>query len=131
MAAVNPQRNDLLPPPVKNCLASILFAGAILLPGPLATPAHAATTLLHSFFEGSNNGTVPLGGPTLSGSKLYGMTSGGGGASDAGVVFSMNTDGTGFGVLHRFSGGANDGAQPLGSVTLSGTKVYGMTYKGG
>ena len=34
-------------------------------------------------------------------------------------------------ILHNFTGGANDGQYPYGSLTLSGSKLYGMTSDGG
>jgi len=86
--------------------------------------------LLHSFTGGASNGKQPLGALTLSGSKLYGMTLYGG-SSDKGTLFSINTDGTGFSLLHAFTGTASDGAIPYGSLTLSGSKIYGMTSAGG
>ena len=86
--------------------------------------------LLHTFTGGAGDGRYPRGALTLSGSKLYGMTEAGG-SSDGGALFSMNTDGTGYGLLHIFTGGASDGSSPLGSLTLSGSKLYGMTAQGG
>ena len=86
--------------------------------------------LLHSFTGGASDGAFPFGSLTLSGSTLYGLTLIGG-SSNGGVLFSMNSDGTGFGLLHSFTGSASDGAIPYGSLTLSGTKLYGMTYNGG
>ena len=78
---------------------------------------------------------------TLAGSVLYGMTPyggivpPGGAPSNGGTVFRINSDGTGFGVLHGFTGtqfgGSNDGAGPYGAVTLSGSTIYGMTRFGG
>ena len=85
--------------------------------------------LLHSLSSGSGGGSYPKGSLTLSGSKLFGMTSGGGGATT--TLFSLNTDGTGFGALHYFTGLANDGVYPEGSLTLSGSTLYGMTSAGG
>lgn len=93
-------------------------------------PARAAVTVLHSFTGGASDGSRPSGSLTLSGSKLYGMTLIGGN-SGAGTIFSMNTDGTGLGLLHSFAGGVGDGQYPTGSLTLSGSKLYGMTYSGG
>ena len=58
--------------------------------------------VLHAFScaEGCN----PVGGLTAgSDGKFYGTTLSGGGASDAGVVFRVNPDGTAFEVLHAFS----------------------------
>jgi uncharacterized repeat protein (TIGR03803 family) len=54
-----------------------------------------------------------------------------GGAGDKGVIFKMNTDGSGYSILHDFTGGAADGATPYGSLTLSGSSLYGMTRNGG
>jgi uncharacterized repeat protein (TIGR03803 family) len=81
-------------------------------------------------FEGSPGGgakpTCPL---TLSGSTLYGTTPAGG-AYNGGTIFSINTDGTGYRTLYSFRP-ASDGAMPSGSVLLSGTKLFGMTFRGG
>ena len=96
--------------------------------------------VLHSFVRGTDDGAQPwYGSLTLShdGSTLYGMTCyGGGGAGcpvlGCGTIFSINTDGTGYGLLHRFAGGG-DGAAPYGSLILSddGKTLYGMTALGG
>jgi uncharacterized repeat protein (TIGR03803 family) len=51
--------------------------------------------------------------------------------STSGTIFSIGTDGTGFTVLHSFTGGSNDGKSPYGSLLLSGSKLYGMTSSGG
>jgi uncharacterized repeat protein (TIGR03803 family) len=87
-------------------------------------------TLLHSFAGGVSDGRYPLGSLTLSGSTLYGMTQQGG-SSGVGTAFQMNTDGTGFALLHSFTGGGSDGSYPYGSLTLDGSTLYGMTYNGG
>ena len=34
-------------------------------------------------------------------------------------------------IIHNFAGGANDGANPQGDLTISGTTCYGTTYAGG
>ena len=54
-----------------------------------------------------------------------------GGTSGTGVIFSINTDGSGISLLHEFSGGVNDGSGPLGSLTLYKNKLYGGTSSGG
>ena len=89
--------------------------------------ASANTKILHSFTGGSSDGTSNL---TLSGSTLYGMTFQGG-SGGAGTIFQINLDGTGLTILHNFTGGPSDGANPLGSLTLSGSTLYGMTFSGG
>jgi len=55
----------------------------------------------------------------------------GGGDSDYGVIFSIGTDGSAFTLLHEFAGGPDDGLLPRGSLTLSGSTLYGMTWRGG
>jgi len=50
----------------------------------------------------------------LSGSTLYGMTSGGG-SDDAGTIFSIGTNGSNFKLLHSFTNSASDGNSPIGS----------------
>ncbi len=87
-------------------------------------------TILKSFAGGVGDGYAPLGYPTIDGSVIYGMTYGGG-LADWGVIFKINTDGTGFNVLHEFSGGLGDGASPRGSLLQIGSTLYGMTSGGG
>ena len=74
------------------------------------------------------NVSGPHGSLTHSGSKLYGMTAYGGGG---GAVFQINTDGTGFRLLHHFNSFAGDGTYPYGDVTVVGSRLYGMTNGGG
>jgi autotransporter-associated beta strand protein/uncharacterized repeat protein (TIGR03803 family) len=85
---------------------------------------------LYSFSGG--DGFAPYGSLILSGTTLYGMTSGGG-SSGEGNVFSIGVDGSGFQNLLGFSGtgGAYPGNEPLGDLTLSGSTLYGMTLAGG
>jgi uncharacterized repeat protein (TIGR03803 family) len=85
--------------------------------------------LLHTFAGGTNDGQHPFGSLLLSGSMLYGMTRDGGIRGTNGTVFQINTNGTGFQLLHRFDGG--DGSRPYGSLLLSGSTLYGMTFAGG
>jgi uncharacterized repeat protein (TIGR03803 family) len=62
--------------------------------------------------------------------KIYGTTSGGG-AQGAGVLYSMNTDGTNYQVLHSFQS-VPDGASPIGKMVPGpGGKLYGFTPGGG
>ena len=96
----------------------------------IASNASAQFNLLYSFAGGSGDGSAPMGIVTVSGSTFYGMTQKGG-SDNYGTVFSMNTDGTGFSLLHAFSGVSGDGNQPFGSLTLSGSTLYGMTAAGG
>ncbi len=76
------------------------------------------------------NGEYPYYGAlaaSASGKVLYGTTSEGG-AHDFGLVYAVDTDGTHFQDLHDFD--FTDGESPYGSVTLSGTKLFGTTNIG-
>ena len=97
-------------------------------------------TNLHNFaititnFDGAN----PYAGLTLSGNNLYGTAMNGftyGTNYSNGTVFAINTNGTGFRILHNFpaiSGATNtDGATPYGKLILSGNTLYGTAYQGG
>jgi uncharacterized repeat protein (TIGR03803 family) len=95
-------------------------------------------TNLHNFpalvANANSDGAQPYGASlALSGSTLYG-TAFAGGPFTNGTVFSINTDGTGFTVLHSFSslvaGTNSDGASPM-SVFLASNTLYGVTRLGG
>ncbi|HZI32969.1 MAG TPA: choice-of-anchor tandem repeat GloVer-containing protein, partial [Candidatus Binatia bacterium] len=89
-----------------------------------------------SQFETNSDGASPNGGLILSGNTLYGTASIGG-TNGAGTVFAMNTNGSGFKILHTFSAPDpvaytnNDGASPNGGLILSGNTLYGTTFDGG
>jgi len=83
---------------------------------------------LHSF-SGTNDGGGPFAGLIFSSNKLYG-TAREGGALGQGTVFSIKADGTGFAILHTFSG-ATDGANPEADLTVSGNTLYGTATFGG
>src|SRR6266403_3373 len=85
-------------------------------------------TNLHGF-TGGNDGSAPYAGLILSGNTLYGTTAAGGGSGN-GTVFAVNTDGSGFANLHRFTGG-NDGGAPNAGLILSGNTLYGTAAGGG
>ena len=86
-------------------------------------------TVLYNF-TGTNDGANPYASLILSGSTLFGTTQGGG-TYNEGTVFSINTNGTGFTVLHNFTGATNDGANPYASLILSGSTLYGTAAAGG
>jgi uncharacterized repeat protein (TIGR03803 family) len=102
-------------------------------------------TVLHSFGallgslsqdEKTNfDGGYPYGSLVLSGDTLYG-TGALGGNSASGTIFSLNTNGADFTVLHSFTGllaglSNSDGAYPNASLILSGNILYGTTELGG
>ena len=100
---------------------------------------------LYSFSETSTpsftnqDGANPYGRLTVLGNTLFGAAQYGGNTGN-GVVFKLNTDGTAFTVLHSFtslhtnsSGVAynSDGANPMGTLVVSGDSLYGTTCGGG
>ena len=78
--------------------------------------------------DGSIEGCLPSGRLAISGTTLYGATVGGG-ALGAGVVFKINTDGTGYTVLKQ--GDFVDGGHFIPGVILSDNTLYGSTPWGG
>jgi uncharacterized repeat protein (TIGR03803 family) len=83
--------------------------------------------VLHGFSYDPTYG--PAGGLAQLGNVLYGTTVAGG-QSNRGTIFKVNTDGTGYGILHHFGGGA-DGQQPSAGLVLSGSTLFGTTRFGG
>jgi uncharacterized repeat protein (TIGR03803 family) len=96
---------------------------------------------LHNFtatsgtFSTNTDGANPSAGLILSGNILYGTTAFGGNGN--GTVFAINTNGTGFNILHSFSTSGSsfpvinsDGANPNGLI-LSGNTLYGTASGGG
>ncbi|HWC61371.1 MAG TPA: hypothetical protein VHC44_16885, partial [Verrucomicrobiae bacterium] len=65
-------------------------------------------------------------GLVLSGNTLYG-TAAFSGSGGQGTVWQLNTDGSGFKVLHSFA--YTDGGNPENLVLTGGT-LYGVTYQG-
>lgn len=86
--------------------------------------------VMHIFNPSTSDGSSPQGALLLSGGVLYGMTQHGG-TLGSGTVFQISTNGTGFQLLHSFTGTATDGALPYGSLIISGSTLYGMTSSGG
>ncbi len=74
-------------------------------------PDGTGFTTVYRFTNG-NDGASPYGG-VIQGvdGRLYGTTSGSGGANSRGTVFVVNPDGTGFATLYSFTNG-NDGSLP-------------------
>ena len=92
-------------------------------------------TNLHSFTAASGfgapneDGANPYGRLVVSGTKVYGTTSGGGHAG-SGTVFAINSDGTGFTNVCYLPGFGGAGF-PLAGLVLSGSRLYGTTSVGG
>lgn len=65
-----------------------------------------------------------------SGTKLFGMTTEGG-HKGMGLIFSYDLKSKTFADLHNFGSSATDGVNPLGSLLLIGSTLYGTTSAGG
>jgi uncharacterized repeat protein (TIGR03803 family) len=86
-------------------------------------------TVLYNFRGLKNDGTYPVSTLVNVKGMLYGTLSGGT-SHRHGAVFSLTLSGAEK-VLHSFTGGPGDGADPAGGVVnVSGT-LYGTTYNGG
>jgi len=87
--------------------------------------------IIHTF-SGGSDGDVPDGGLIFDrAGNAYGAT-GGGGSSNAGVVFKLEPGSTGWTetILHNFGGGS-DGFSALGALTLDKAgNIYGTTALG-
>jgi uncharacterized repeat protein (TIGR03803 family) len=92
-------------------------------------------TNLHNFIGGITDGRAPYYSSLIQSSNgltLYGMTQYGG-SGDRGVLFQMNSDGSGYTNLHIFNTGTTNGIYPYDSLLLSADEqtLYGMTRDGG
>ncbi len=88
----------------------------------------------------NSDGMAPEGDLLLAGDTLYGTTLEGGTNGGGGVVFSVNTNGGNYTVLHSFSNPVNNGSYVYtniggggtrAGVTLSGHVLFGTTPYGG
>jgi uncharacterized repeat protein (TIGR03803 family) len=105
-----------------------LFVVLVLLTGICQVSAQDFTNP-HSFVYISDGDHLAA-GLVLSGDILYGTANNGGSGAD-GVVFKINTDGTGFTNLYSFTALDptyyinSDGASPSGALICSGNTLYG------
>jgi uncharacterized repeat protein (TIGR03803 family) len=85
-------------------------------------------TVLHHFGGFVGDGRRPSWSLIEAGDgRLYGVTTSGGGTTNVGTVFRIQKDGTGYEVLHSFTGTAEDGASPVsGLLEASDGALYGM-----
>jgi uncharacterized repeat protein (TIGR03803 family) len=89
--------------------------------------------ILHTFAGGSSDGASPVTSLILgpSGSLFGTTTSGGSSDHGRGTVFTLRTDGSGFFLLHSFSGSPSDGDSPAGIVMDRAGNLFGTTLVGG
>ena len=120
----------------------VLPALLVVLGFILTGPATAQTfKTLHAFKN--SDGATPYSALVLSGNTLYGTASAGGNSgtyypNGNGMLFAVNTDGSGFTneyIFTAFPPGFNltnsDGSVPFAGLILSGTNLYGAAYEGG
>ena len=81
--------------------------------------------VIHEF--SGPDGTGSEAGLVLNGTTLYGTTAFGG-ANNDGTVFSVDTHGSNFDVLHEFLS-PTDGGLLFGGLALKGTRLYGNTIQ--
>jgi uncharacterized repeat protein (TIGR03803 family) len=93
--------------------------------------------VLRSFSNGPDGAYLEA-GLAVAGNTLYGATLRDGASAYSGTLFSLNTDGSSFTLLHAFSaaipdyGYTNwDGAMPYGELTVLGNVLYGAAQMGG
>jgi uncharacterized repeat protein (TIGR03803 family) len=85
-------------------------------------------TNLYNFAPDSLSMSATPSGLALSGNTLYGTTTFGG-TNGYGMIFAINTNGSGFMNLHDFDGFG--GAYPHGDLILAGNTLYGTSERGG
>jgi uncharacterized repeat protein (TIGR03803 family) len=81
-------------------------------------------------FRGGTDAWIPIGNLSHFKGILYGASYFGG-LSGYGTVFALNLDGSGETIVHSFSAGRTDGANPEAGVALSNGTLYGTTAFGG
>src|SRR5215471_16167291 len=111
-----------------RCLLSV--SALLILANSL--PAQVTELCLKSFGVPEVSGAVPQ-APLLIGvdGAFYGTTLNGG-KSGKGTVFRLNTNGSGYIVLHSFDATGADGQNPYaGLIQATDEALYGTTYSGG
>jgi len=92
------------------------------------TPA-GVENVVYSFTGKNGDGVNPIGNLAVKNGLLYGVTSAGGSSFD-GIAYTITPSGVET-ILHTFTGGNNDGANPQAGLIVAGGKVYGTTAFGG
>lgn len=117
--------------PLNLYFRAMIFSAIFALCAVALAGAQTVTTV-YNFAGGKTSGANPWYVTLVQGTDgaLYGTTYNGG-AKSMGTAFKVTTAGT-FTLLHSFAGGASDGANPTGGLTLgSDGNFYGTTQQGG
>jgi uncharacterized repeat protein (TIGR03803 family) len=88
-------------------------------------------SILHAFNGGPSTGAGSISQLILSGNQLYGACEYGSSPGDRGFVYQLNTDGTGFVMLHSFTDTNAAIGGPTGDLFLANSTLYGITASGG
>ncbi|HBA85683.1 MAG TPA: hypothetical protein DCZ95_16500 [Verrucomicrobia bacterium] len=87
-------------------------------------PDGTGYTNLHRFVGGAGDGKHPKGDLIVDNGILYGIANEGG-SNNAGVVFRMASDGSGYANLYEFTGKPGNGRNPVGQLVKDGTSLFG------
>lgn len=82
-------------------------------------------------FNGASEGKYAGGIVTVVGNTIYGNCLAGGSINNGGTLWQVQTNGTGFKVLHDFKGGFGYGASANGAIIFSDSILYGTTWNDG
>jgi uncharacterized repeat protein (TIGR03803 family) len=94
------------------------------------SPVGKGYSTFYRFSANGSTGRWPSGVVLGSDGGLYGGA--GGGSNAAGVLYRVNTDGTGYKLLHTFTTNGNDGQYPSGTpIQGHDGALYGITSFGG
>ncbi len=94
-------------------------------------PNVSSASVLHSFPAFIGDGALPYATVTLDSGMLYGTTVLNLAPSISGAVFSLETDGSAYTILHTFGLQTGDGGFPIGGILSDDTRLYGTTALGG
>jgi uncharacterized repeat protein (TIGR03803 family) len=109
----------------RRSAGALTLTWAVVPPEP--EPPVIQFRVLHTF-AGGTDARGPHADLILSGNTLYGTTVSGG-SSGNGTVFKINTDGSGYAILHHCT--VARGVNPFSPLILSNSTLYGTTRGGG
>ncbi|MFH1038011.1 MAG: choice-of-anchor tandem repeat GloVer-containing protein [PVC group bacterium] len=94
-------------------------------------PNVSSASVLHSFPAFLGDGALPYATVTLDSGTLYGTTTLTLPLPLSGTLYSLETDGSSYTILHQFGVQTDDGALPISGILSDGSRLYGTTAYGG